>query len=55
MTLEERAKAIADRSRNRPGSYTHREIEAFALRMLRAAVADGVQEAIKNLSDLTRR
>lgn len=44
MTLEERARAIADKRGRRPGSAQHVELEAFALRMLREAVDKAFQD-----------
>lgn len=40
MTIEQRAKAIADSTGLIPGSTNHRKLEAFALRMLREACAE---------------
>jgi hypothetical protein len=40
MTLEERARLIADRRGLTPGSFHHRAVEALALQMLREAVRE---------------
>jgi hypothetical protein len=45
MTLEERAKAIADKRGLTPGSYYHRAVEAFALQMLREAVDQALKKS----------
>ena len=44
MTLEQRARLIADKRGRQPGSVQHVELEAFALRMLKEAVDEAVRD-----------